>query len=261
MENELYKNLGFTKFLYHYTSIDAICGGLITKEGLLFRLTHCAYLNDKREFNIGQDLFIKRLKGSQKEYIQYIANKPHYILAFSQQADFLPMWSMYGKNGSGVMLSLDTNIIFNSFGTILTECMYCNEELEFTNSEHEEYLKGVIESYNRIKSSGKYDDVAKFHIHTKLNEMIPLIKSDYFSYEKEVRLVIKGESNHKPSYRTDNNIIIPYITKILPKESLKNIMIGPTLDANQTKQSLEMFLGDIGYDNVKIEISKAPYRR
>ena len=88
---------------------------------------------------------------------------------------------MYGKNGSGIMLSFDTNIIFNSFGTILAECMYCNEELEFTNSEHEEYLKGVIESYNRIKSRGKYDDVAKFHIHTKLNEMIPLIKSDYFS--------------------------------------------------------------------------------
>ena len=37
-------------------------------------------------------------------------------------------------------------------------------------------------------------------------------------------------------------------------------MIGPTLDTNQAKQSLEMFLGDMEYKNVKIEISKAPYR-
>ena len=260
MTEELYKVLGFPRLLHHYTSLDAICGGLLSKEGLSFRLTHYAYLNDKREFDLGRDLFTIRLNGAQKEYIQFMNKEPYYILAFSRQADFLPMWSMYGKNGNGIMLSLKTDDIFNSVGSVLAEYMYCDEKFNFKNPEHEDYIKEIIKSYYQIKSSGKYDDVGTYHIRMKLNEMVPLIKSNYFSYEDEIRLVLKEEDKRKVSYRTNGKIIIPYITKMLPKESLGKNTIGPTLDATRTKQSLRMYLDYMEYDDVKIEISNAPYR-
>ena len=260
MTEELYKILGFSPLLYHYTSLDAICSGLLSKEGLSFRLTHYSYLNDKREFDIGRDLFIKKLNGEQREYIQYMDKNPCYILALSRQADFLPMWNMYGKKGNGVMLSLNTDDIFKSVGSVLEECMYCDEDFNFMKEAHEEQIKEIIESYNKIKSNRVYDDVATYHIRMKLNEIIPLIKSSYFSYEDEIRLVLKAENENNVSYRTNGNIIIPYITKLLPKDSLKEIMIGPTLDAKRTEQSLRMFLDNIGYNNVKIKISNAPYR-
>lgn len=260
MGTEAYKILGFSEHLYHYTSIDAVCGGIITKEGLVFRLTHYAYLNDTKEYDLGREVFSNRLKGAEKEYLEYVKSKPSYILSLSQKQDFLPMWGMYGKNGSGLMLGLSTDDLFNFVGTGLDECKYCNDNFIFDNDEDEAHITACIATYEKIKAKKIYDDVATYHLRRKLDELIPFIKSNYFAYEKEVRLAIKANKNDNISYRSIGNIIVPYITIILPKNILRKIMIGPTLDAKRVEQSLKLYLDDMGYEDVSIEVSHAPYR-
>lgn len=249
-----------TDLVYHYTSIDAVCDGIITEQGLSFRLTHYAYLNDRREFYLGRDLFRQRLKGSVRDYVNLMEKESHYILSLSHKKDFLPMWSMYGRNGNGIMLSLTSDMIYKSTGGVLMDCMYCDEKFNFGKLEDEQYIQSCIKVYETIKGKHGCIEQAQEHLHKKLNEVVPLIKSDYFAYEEEARLVIASDTQRREKYRSTGNIIIPYVLVTLPKASLKRIMIGPTLDTERAKRSLRMFLDSKGYSNVKIDVSKAPYR-
>lgn len=248
------------ELLHHYTSIDALCGGLVTSNGVLFRLSHYAFLNDKLEFNLGRELFSKYLDRECQSCIQNIENEPQYILSLSREADFLPMWSMYGRNGNGVMLSLSTEDFFKVSGSIVADCMYCNSKLNFDKSEDEEYVKQNIEVCNSIIKKEYFKQEALNHIRRKLIDLVPLIKSNYFAYEREVRLAVVANNPQSVKYRYSGALIIPYITILLPKSSLRKIMIGPTLDMTRIKYSLRMFLNDMGYENVKLETSNAPYR-
>ena len=247
------------ELLYHYTSMDAVCGGMLTKDGISFRLTHYAYLNDRSEFDLGRDLFRTRLKGSAREYVQYMGDEPRYILSLSRKKDFLPMWSMYGKNGNGLMLGLKAEKVYQQTGGVLFDCLYCDENFNLDKDEDEEYIKASLNVYYTIKEKIGCVEIATQHLHKKLNELVPLVKSNYFSYEEEVRLALSAD-NYSVSYRSIGNMLIPYISILLPKDFLRKIMIGPTLETQRAKESIRMYLDSMGYKHVKLEISKAPYR-
>ena len=63
-------------------------------------------------------------------------------------------------------------------------------------------------------------------------------------------------------FKTKNGVIIPYIEVEIPKEALKEIIIGPTNKQDLAIESVLHFLSINGYDwkNISVKMSKVPYR-
>lgn len=92
--------------LYHYTSIDALFGGIIVKNNPLpgkeicLWATNCCYMNDPEELNTGIELAHEVLDiplDESKQTIREQAKDKIHIISFSSAIDCLPMWRMYGK--------------------------------------------------------------------------------------------------------------------------------------------------------------------
>ena len=90
------------------------------------------------------------------------------------------------------------------------------------------------------------------------SSMIPQLKNSYYAYENEIRYVNYSVTDIKYRYR--NNIIIPFVIKCLPRKTLKSIIIGPNLDFETSKQSIQEYINSLGFVDVEIIPSKAPYR-
>ena len=115
--NRLFGPDSSVNYLYHYTTIEALVNGIIAPsprngEEICIRATHNQYMNDPSEFRWGVSLLEKIFAELEKNGvdIQSIKDlfegykKNFYFLCFSEQADSLPMWNMYGGNGHGVAL-------------------------------------------------------------------------------------------------------------------------------------------------------------
>lgn len=124
------------QILYHYTSIEALFGGIIvrqpqTDKELCLWMSNCQYMNDPEELNTGIRFASDILKMSpdilEKHASEYQQIKDNlYITFFSAASDCLPMWAMYGKNGNGIALGFNKEIIE---GTVpnLYKCVYVTE--------------------------------------------------------------------------------------------------------------------------------------
>ena len=109
--------------LYHYTTLDALINGIIDDNKICLWATKSEYLNDLSEKKLGIKEGLKAIKRFEKKngrkpfnasidsdnvYSRYIRT---YIVSFTENKDELPMWSLYGEKGAGVVLGFDENCI------------------------------------------------------------------------------------------------------------------------------------------------------
>lgn len=104
-------------------------------------------------------------------------------------------------------------------------------------------------------------------------------KDKSFCDEREVRVVIEVNPSWKfISHRTNRFGLVPYAQLSSPRFDkahneecyipagiklrlpLRSVMIGPSDDTESKKQSLRLLLDDLGYGDVNIETSAAPFR-
>lgn len=250
--------------LYYYTDIDALLNGIIPNnpqenEEICLWATRCTHLNDKNELKEGLEQLNKIVKPHVVERLQEEVSVSHTI-SFSRKRDSLPMWSMYGKNGTGVMLSFDIHKLAYQYFHRLQPCIYCGSD----------YDKSVFENITKRDWGDKFksaNDKMKSDVSICMAlQYIMLRKNMAFEYEDECRIVGIGlphyarEKHRKVLYRNKNGVIVPYIEEYLPKESLREVMIGPNIDPDLSKTTLEEFLNSRGFTDVKVNISKIPYR-
>lgn len=256
------------KILYHYTSIDALFGGIIVKDNLqpnnkiCLWATNCLYMNDPEELNTGIQLAHELLDIPLDESIQEIKEKIKnnlYLISFSSAVDCLPMWGMYGKNGHGLALGFDTEILETNLS--LSKCLYATDA-------NKEKLKMEIsklknEPNNWLKRS-ELENILSTIIEStsSLSEIYILLwilgKNPAYEYEKEIRWLFPARKSIK--YRLRDNLIVPYVEQYIPKSALKEIWIGPTNDMDRSVRSLRMYLDHMGFNDVEIKQSKVPYR-
>lgn len=277
------------KILYHYTSVDALLGGIIVKnkpepdKEICLWATNCRYMNDPEELNTGiqfankilDSLFDKSMQNDckQKENEERLKDKT-YITSFSSAVDCLPMWGMYGQNGHGLALGFDTSVLKMSLP--LFKSVYTTEEKEKWLKEELSKLTYVPDNlWNQLEG----ENIFSTFFENSLNMLSVYIllwtlsKNPAYAYEEEVRcmLIVNKEYNHKtkdPSiekkeiikYRLKNNLIVPYVELYLPKSALKEIWIGPTNDMERATRSLRAYLDHMGFNDVEIKQSKVPYR-
>ncbi len=273
------------KEIYHYTTLDAVLGGLIRsnpdsgKEICLWA-SNTLYLNDTSETQIGFKELSEIRKYSNEQLLdsridEVLGNI--FSLSFSTQDDFLPMWGIYGKNGQGLMLKFDSNYFVAPEHSILN-CIYEGSESHLqikANMKNTHKINGgrpntltkvnprlvstaSITLYSNIKSV--LSDSRSISTTSEYLLLPFILKDKSFSFENEMRICVIEEDKSKVSYRSGNNLTIPYIKLHFPKEALTEIIIGPTNDFERSKFSLKMFLDSRGFNHVKISESKVPYR-
>lgn len=242
--------------LYHYTTIKALFDGIIVKRPLLNKeiclwATNCRYMNDPTEIDVGAD-FNQELFTYDTEDIEDIKENS-FIISLSQNVDYLPMWSMYGMNGSGIMIGFDRLMLEQAENTLLSRIIYLTKE-------RKELLRKFKDDLYSLKKENK-DDRVVFLLERLLYLSIFVdTKEASYEYEQEARIRINNKSKTNIKYRLKGNLIVPYVEQYYPKSALKEIWIGPTNDMNRATYSLRKYLDHMGFNEVEIKQSKVPYR-
>ena len=263
------------EIIYHYTTISALFNGILTKNDICLWATNAQYLNDPQDILYGINLVSKifdedKLRGeflSQKE--DFLKNS--FITSFSYKNDFLPMWSMYGANGSGISLGFKHDLMTTK-NQYFFNCLYFSKRDLKHSVEH--LMKIVNPLFGSVQIQKKITEnkdplqhlsdaiIQSFELMgNSLYMMICTIcaaKNSAYSYEEEVRLMNLNPTNIK--FRKQENIIVPYIEQHFPKDALQEIIIGPTNNMEQSELSLRTYLDTLGYKHVAIKRSEVPYR-
>ncbi len=263
------------KLVYHYTNIEALISGIFNLKKndsekdneICLWATHCEYLNDPIDSYLGDILLHnnQEIKNILKHDLNFVLDvlKSSYIISFSESKDCLPMWNMYGKNGKGIKLGFDfEKIICNpKYVDNFHYCVYENTE------RYEDYFNMIIRKAKKIFKEGLPDCVKEkkmskdAFIYGLIHAFACQIKSHSFEHEKEWRIQIPAYKINTPiEFRYCSGILTPFTRQFFPKDSLKEIWIGPTNDMERTEKAIKMYLDSIGFNNIEINKSNVPFR-
>lgn len=288
-----------TKFVYHYTSLEAIFALLhgYHRNGnyLSFRASNIYKVNDPNEmvsgFNVIKDIILKYelqnqvpeekrlseiyntliyedeckrdyLYGKGKEEVNH--GIIPYVISFSKHRDYLPMWSLYGKKGKGVCLKFDLSCLTNNMENCLDGFVYYDKR---NNSVINEYdINFLYDLYLR-----QYSNVDKVPIDRRIFELgticfalSPFFKHKDYMYEGEFRIVYNRSYTKQLSSRSSfldaKSRIEPFVPINIPIDSLKEIIIGPNADYDVMSHILSIELKECGISSKIITQSKINFK-
>ena len=240
--------------VFQYTTWGALFNGIIRSDEkddkkIHVFSTNCQYLNDPKEVETGEryvDMALKGFFGNDGNYSDVMHRNAIYMTSFSENENSLPMWNMYGKNGNGVSIGFDLELLKRYSKGTIKRCLYnttLNQNL---------FLKTLSkEKSNKAINSGE-----KFQQY--LMTLMDFAKMGCYEYEKEIGLIRHDIAS--PEYRLSDNFIVPYVDNVFPKEIIKKIIIGPCNDFDRSTKSLQGWLHKIGMDHVEVTYSMLPYR-
>jgi hypothetical protein len=309
--------------VYHYTSVDAFVSMLKKMKEkdsneLVFWASNVHYMNDPNELSflydelmnampeLERDLEIKdmpfslflSLRKNQlgisfdlfKDIKDNVFNnifKNAYAVSFSKQKDALPMWSLYGCDGSGLCLEFDYNALKEYFSETKTisriiELHYYLKEIDIWPKVAAFYIL----YHDKVLSSDGNNDLlrqCREFIARVLMEIAPLLKNQSYAYEKEVRLfnhfIMTGDADdivakakilpwdkkedkiEPPKVRVRNGSLIPYKEISIPIDFITKIFVGPTSNPQLQSEALKVFLNEMGQERITVEKSEIPYRK
>ena len=290
------------KTIYHYTSVDALLGMLkeysTNNKALKMWATNAIFLNDPSEYGYGKDVSRNLLReiedeleidesarlsnlmysdGMRQFFTQFekdtssiptaIYDSIPYVISFSLESDSLPMWTSYGKNGSGIAIGINREALEKHLKSLgdnqpftIRNCHYdfeSNEWLEIKNS-----IKYQYELILQIANGGEENEVYVKQIdiiRLLNNQLSPFIKHEGYRHEQEVKCKVYKAKEIK--FRESQGSLVPYVEVDIPIDCVEEIVIGPTADAERMQISLEILMRSrhIG-GNIEIIQSKIPYR-
>lgn len=265
--------------LYHYTSIATLLNILENiKEGkICLRATHAKFFNDPFEYDYCLSLLKNsmRLFEKKKNIEKKISKGFHemlfkdaveitgspYILSFSENQDDLSMWRSYGNDGAGVAIGFEKEKLIeyvksqDSYNTELIKCLYSKNKI------NEELFKNWENNYSQMKFNDKSIGFTNFNFIINLITFSFKFKRKEYHLENEWRLCKNEYDYELVKFRESEGLIIPYINHLLPKEIIKEIIIGPCSERQLTRDSIAIFLRMKSLSNIELIQSKMPYRK
>lgn len=265
--------------LYHYTTMGAlfkiIDGIKENNNHYNFELfaTHYRFVNDPTEYKFVDNCVYKAIQKyeelEKKDNAVSEAYKKYsleldsefenpFVVSLSGVKDDLAMWRMYGDNGRGVAIGVNSTNIANTFKKFLN-CDYFDESSlvkRFINN-------GVAKVYYKfIEDLSKNSVKSQSHEIECLQQMRIFSKHCCYSVENEWRIV-RFANLRQCEYREVNGVIVPYLRIPIDFEFLKEIVLGPCLDMELHKFSLENFINkkvaESKGNKPCIEFSSVPY--
>lgn len=274
--------------IYHYTSATALFSILESgnkKETFTLRLSRVDYMNDiydgKDVFNFIFNEYISNEKTNlSNNFKQYIINlvesldegqfldassrQVSYISSLTIDGDSLPMWRNYTNNGGGY------NIAFNP-AELWSYCTKTRDMALIPVVYEYEVMMLILDAIFSVFSlmlENDQENATRLKIILFRYMMLAKLsfKHPSFSHEQEIRL-IKFEPrmigiNQKEKYAIANGIMRPFIEVEIPKDFFLGVTVGPLLEADAAKRTVENAINAYGGwgGSCKVDISAAPIR-
>ncbi len=185
-----------------------------------------------------------------------------YLLSFSEHPDDLSMWRAYGKDGVGISIGFNIDMLkqYSDDKEIYnTKIMKCEYESRIIISELIDYWDTW---YNKIQVSedgkklGLYDHNFLFMI----TSMCFKAKSKSYMIENEWRLCKSEFDLEKVNFNVRGNVVVPYVEHYFDKSIIKEVIVGPSVNIGQAETALILFLKKFKYYNVEVKRSNISYR-
>ena len=240
------------------------------------------------KFRLSRIWNVEGQEKSEKKVIHDYINLMHksfrlpFVISFSCQKDFLPMWSTYGDKGYGVALGIDiqsyyirkkdengkTLFDFTNYNEAEPHSLLVSYESISTSHSLALYAKSLIRSYllkiqDFIDEDNKIEKAKKETIYNTFTISSALIKNKVYSYEEESRLVCNCNDYREVKFKMNSHKeVTPYIYVNIPVSKLKEIVLGPCCNEESTTLMLTTRLKQLGIELPKNAISKSciPYR-
>ena len=246
--------------IYHYTSVAGL-KGILDSETPSLRVTDSRFLNDTREILHGVEL--ASLEVSQRTNLEIpimnhvpsaaefialilksIKKSLFFTTSFCKEGDKLAQWVSYCPADGGYAIGIDReqlSTIAKNQGFELHDVIYNPEPYKFIAS------AGRIEEmfHKRGKDFRVQRDNEFYDLAIEAAREIVITKDSKFDTENEVRLFAKtpnflnGKNNTK--FFEKNSVMVPFLPFSLPKDIIKEVIIGPMRHQDLAKISLNMF--------------------
>lgn len=272
-----------TRFVYHYTNLEGLLGILKEKR---FRASSSIYLNDKKEFTNGlevfsQDLFanfcgsdISKVVLEELGRVQ-VSNK--FVTSFSVESDLLSQWRGYADDGRGVAVGIDRL----KFKELLDDNLDINVEdffVIYDDDRKKEIARKVVSVvlsniHDKISDNSEVIKFAQNELVKNAVRVAGYFKDSAFKEEKEFRFEKSLDLNTNLSdvfHRiSKNGLLVPYThitVNTVPFKSnslpISKIIIGPSLNFELNKRAIQQMLlkSEYNLDEVEISASEIPYR-
>ena len=270
----------------HYTDLSGLKGILEANE---FWLSDHRFLNDLSEYSYGQELAIKVIKEFLrqesdgnfstllKEVLRTVTEVApvFYVASFSLAQDRLDQWKGYGRTNEGVCLVLKNDVTLGCEGVLTQVPAIEPMQVIYDLEEQTRRLRATISIFRDEFINRPCDISRTFSLWQRdlaflvAYEFIRFKHKEYSS-EEEIRLVVSSESsiltNKKPRHRISNGRLIPYVTtknQLLSydvKLPLAEVIVGPLATQDSIIRSIEVFLHNTGYENIRVRGSSVPFR-
>ncbi|MCQ2595650.1 MAG: DUF2971 domain-containing protein [Treponemataceae bacterium] len=266
------------KFLYHYTDFNAMCGIISSGEIWLWNLRR---MNDAQEMQYFINQFKKAVKKQLpdefcpkadqlfEENLKDFSKLSSYAVCFSEYSDDAAQWARYGKNGMGICIAFDMELLAKVGEESHTPLCKVNYAAHAEDLEVVKELSALIQNptaESREKISGIFNNLVNSS---------PLFKHPSFISEKEYRIVSLPESKNEylgnpHFYIEETNIKKYYILKLRDVcqkiginyvDLFTEICIGP--QARVSKELLSDYFISTGTPELadRIKLSECPLRR
>lgn len=299
------KEIRYTGYedIFHYTSPDAFLN-ILGKNKIELRFTRYDCVNDISEGNdimlsyekackellrdneINNDFYnnICNLKIENKYLfldstlengVPLVSSKTYtvFLCCFSLNEDSLPMWNYYVNNNryQGYCLGFRNVMIQDYEREVFSKFRIEFNKVIYSESKKIEIIKKIIkDSYYYIRYGGNTDSILSYIIPKLFREAQFVFKSECFSHEQEIRLVLKlpveniqtdNDQEFTVNYSTKHGYIVPYVTIPFEKYCLEKIVIAPLIGGELAVNTVKSMLKQRGYgDYIEVVSSKLPIR-
>lgn len=212
-----------------------------------------------------------------------------YAACFCEDGDLLSQWNAYAGRGGGYAIGLESRSLDPKQvpRAVLTDWPLCDYRLRKVVYELDEQRRLIADCLDQMvgfldrKAASSTEEEASrdlpecIHLASDLLlDMASWFKHPAFRSEAEWRLIswqphIRLDPSKPRLYRESNGHVVPYVTVPivtragvgLGKAPARLVTIGPRLDAELARKSLEMFLMQYHYEFTDIETSGVPLSR
>jgi nucleoid-associated protein YejK len=235
--------------LYHYTSLDAAIAILQTRK---MRCSNVVYANDPAEATYGQSVLDEVAKTDPTLKLQglrsALAELDSYIVSFSGDGDLLPQWRAYCRNGRGVSVGVDAQVLRRRPTLILARVIY-------DSAEQRQFVTDMMDVFRQPLLSARGNTVRLRHLLDTLGLYLVIVrsalKSQTYESEREYRLfdVLPADRSSLQThlaFRASGGMVVPYFEADLSASKAENatqpfseVRVGPCLDATLIERSLK----------------------
>lgn len=276
--------------LTHYTSLKGLAG-IIESGG--FWLSDHRFLNDSEEYHNGRKLVLgilarlcrkprhghfRDVLAATATILEHEREPAQYVCAFSTRPDSLDQWRAYAPGEQGVAITFDS-APRNGRSHFVVEPVMTLRRIIYRDDLKTAILTRTIARFSRRAAADPHlaGDVA-----TTAEQLADALATDFITFkhsayesEAEVRMVVPHSRtaafaaiHHRVtrtkivSHLVSADLYTPEFRRAVGSDLLpvREIRVGPTVNQQVTRRSIEEFLRHTGYGHVPVLESRIPFR-